>query len=742
MSVDAPAGTPAAGEAPADDAPPPPEAARPIEPDDGKPLSQDDALLLLQGDGAGRAEAARSGEILARQLKRLGDNDLRVENLTLINGEVTVGGDFTSGSGSGSGRSRPRQAGPVAVDQDVLAARTRAYVEPNGFADGFFILSREHLLVIAAPGGTGRDSAALTLLSRLLPPVNGRVDLYTLHTQVLGNMVWRVPKRGAGYVLSDTASRGLGRARGGRPAMTVELLDDDWLTRTGSALTEAGSYLVVITESVRGKLIAATNRDRFVLQHLDVPDSFDVVRTHVEASAVSRDWEQVERDLLVADADGLLAERPEPRFAAKFAATVVEGLTAGEDLGCVVDALRDADEQVAEWLRDDKGSSEIALAFATAVLEESSYLTVTDAAIDLNRALSGGSGLATLRYRRALLADHTWIELVPGDHGQTGGAQFGEVVRFRSERLQPAVLTRVWHELDGMRPKILEWLRGLAGHPDVEVRARAASAAGILAAADFQHALHRYLLPWASGRSAAERLSAALALGVVGMLPRHTERVWTLLRQWADEVRFGDRKKLPEVAAYAVGGPMGARDPDNALRVLRTIVHGGAWSLLEPASLSTLRLVEEGRSGPVLWALLDWTAAGGQGVPVVKSLTIFAFVVGQRAFGGGQQAWPSLLAAAHDHREELPELWGRALECEPVRPLAVGSLREWLRIVDEDWTAYPVVLDILAGLADRSEEDLKRLVFHLERWAADHKDPSTAAAHIYDALADAGEFPT
>lgn len=734
MSVDAPADTPAAAEVP------PAEAARPIESDDGRPLSQDDAFLLLQG-AAERVEAARSGEILARQLKRLGDNDLRVDNLTLFNGEVTVGGDFTSGSGRGAGRSRPRQAGPVAVDPEVLAARTWAYVEPNGFADGYFILVREHLLVIAAPGGTGRDAAALTLLSRLLPPVNGRVDLYTLHTQVLGNMAWRVPKRGAGYVLSDTASRGLGLARGGRPAMTVELLDDDWLTRTGAALKEAGSYLVVITESVRGKLLTATNRGRFVLEHLDVPDSFDVVRAHVEAAAVPRDWEEVERELLAAHADGLLAERPEPRFAVKFAATVVEGLTAGEDLGRVVDALRDADEQVAEWLRDDKGSSEIALAFATAVLEESSYLTVTDAAIDLNQALSGGSGQTGLRYRRALLADHTWIELVPGEPGQSGGGQFGEVVRFRGQGLQPAVLTRVWHELDGMRPKILEWLRGLAGHPDVEVRARAAAAAGILAAADFQHALHRYLLPWASGRSAAERLSAALALGVVGMLPRHTERVWTLLRQWADEVRLGERKRLPEAAAYAVGGPLGAQDPDSALRVLRTIVHGGAWSLLEPASLSTLRLVEEGLSGPVLRALLDWTAAGGDGEPVVKSLTIFAFVVKQRAFGG-RQTWPSLLAVAQEWRDELPELWGRALGCAPVRPMAADSLREWLRIVDEDWTAYPVVLDILAGLADRSEEDLKRLVFHLEQWAVDHKDPSTAAAHVYDALADAGEFPS
>src|SRR5262249_54272590 len=154
------------------------------------------------------------------------------------------------------------------------------------------------------------------------------------------------------------------------------------------------------------------------------------------------------------------------------------------------------------------------------VLEETSYLTLSDAAVDLLDELCPGEPApAAPRFLRSLATEHPWIELAGPGEPAAGSAP--AAVRFRSPLLRLAVLGYAWTEFDGMRPTLLAWLRRQAGHPDIEVRARAAHAAGLLAREDLQHGLHRYLVPWADSDSVALRRSAALALGVVGDLTQH-----------------------------------------------------------------------------------------------------------------------------------------------------------------------------------------------------------------------------
>jgi hypothetical protein len=121
---------------------------------------------------------------------------------------------------------------------------------------------------------------------------------------------------------------------------------------------------------------------------------------------------------------------------------------------------------------------------------------------------------------------------------------------------------------------------------------------------------------------------------------------------------------------------------------------------------------------------------------VVKALTMFAFAVKPE---DGAVEQPLLLQTADRHREALPELWGRALAAEPVRPLALDALRAWVRVVDADKSARDVVLDVIAGIADRSETDFERLLHILHQWAFDAVDPSDAAADFHDELVEAGE---
>jgi hypothetical protein len=318
-----------------------------------------------------------------------------------------------------------------------------------------------------------------------------------------------------------------------------------------------------------------------------------------------------------------------------------------------------------------------------------------------------------------------------------------EAVTFRGARTGPEVLRHAWFELDGWRGPLLSWLRVLAAHADIEVRARAAAAAGQLAAGDFQHGLHRYLLPWARNDAATVRQSAAFALGVVGADPQLSDLVWTLLRQWAEEVRHDAKSRLPATATMALGGPLAVAEPARALRILRVILADGGWDLMLPASLSALQLIDEGRAAEVVHALLDWTEPA-DGELEVRGLLVFAFAVRQRGVGADGDAppgpvWPTLLTQVDRFRDELPELWGRALDNPAVRDLALDALREWLHLVDDDWTAYGVVLDLLAGVADRGERDAARLLYHLDRCAEAEYERSAAARAMHTALVEAGD---
>jgi hypothetical protein len=723
---------------------------------------QEAVLRSLQGENADRLDAARSQQIVAERLRGLGQQDgLTISTLNLFTADVNVARDFTTGGAKQRRTAQRAGSGPVQVDSAHLADYTSTYVEPPGFPDALAMLEQHHLVVLAAPEGTGRDATALALLQRALTggeAAEERPIFEVAASRALGNEAWTVPARTAGYLVTEPSAAGHGR--GG--ATAADRIDDAWLTGVSTALGEVDSFLVVITGPLQGRLASATRSADFVVDDPGLPDPVEILKARVLAAAsldaaepdpAELDPAELDRLLLEANAAAVLAERPWPRFAVRAAATVVEALKSGEDLATALERMRNPGEQVKEWFGFQPDLSQVAFAVATAVLENSSFLTVSDAAVDLYLALAQSSKApSTLKFRRALAAEQPWIEITAPQQSPAGGSSpVPEAVRFRNPLLWRAVLAYTWTELDGVRPILLSWLQRLVGHPDVEARARAATAAAVLAAGDFQYALHRYLLPWANAESEILRQSTALTLGVIGSIPEHTSRVWALLRQWADELRLDTRRRLPTTAAMAAGGPLGDTDPQRGLRLLHTVLREGDWDLLEPVALSILHLVESGRTKEVIRALMEWTTQPNakSETSTVKALVAYAFAVRQPAFGSPDDDdsdaapdspanWPVLLRDAHLFRDELPELWGRALGTTTVRPLALEALRDWMRVADDDGTAFPTVLDVVAGIADRGSRDLERLEYHLDRWARDEDDPSPAAGRIFDALTDAG----
>jgi hypothetical protein len=669
----------------------------------GEPRNEEDALAALRGESSSRQDVARAVEIISRRLKLLEEADVRVGTVNMFNAAVDVGGDFTTGGGT----RRARRGGFEVVEPAHLVDYTTAYVRPDGYDDALDVLGAAHLLVLAAGTGSGRDAATYSLLTDI---VGHGAELLTVPGF---DHAWVVPEtRGRAYVADAAAA-----AR----------FDDAWLTRTSERLRASDSYLVLRVNRLGGPLAEATRRADFVVDGLRAPDPVSVVRARIVHAGVVAE-EGVDEFLADLDVRSVVAERPRPRFAVQVAATIAEATAAGQDVRVALDELNDPLGQVDDWFSDHDEPAQIAFAVAAAVLEESSYLTLSDAAVALFEALAPAQeSPPPLRFRRRLAAEQPWLELAAGSPA---------VVRFRSPQMQSVVLDYAWYELDGMRPALQSWLRNMVAHPDVEVRARAATAAGMLAVQDFQHSLHRFIRPWASSRSFVIRHSAAIALSVIGAAPSHTERVWTLLRQWTSEVHLDAGKRLASTAGSTAGGPLGVADPVRALRVLRDLVEVGDWTLLEPVVLSVFQLVDGGRAAEVLDALLDWTENDRDSGLVVKGLTAFAFTVREQAIASDGEGWPLLLAETDKHFTALAELWGHALSYRPVRALAIDALREWVRVVDRDRDAFPALLRLLGDVAERSDRDFERLHYHLDRWQQDEEDPSPAAGRLRDALTE------
>ncbi|MCE6998411.1 phosphatidylinositol-specific phospholipase C1-like protein [Saccharothrix sp. S26] len=671
---------------------------------DVPPMSQEETVARLMDDASG-IDVARALAI-ASQLGRG-----RADNINEFRAGITVHGDFLAGSAR---RARPRRPTAVPVDATQLADVDN-YVRPEGFETGTAALATSHLVILAGQARTGRRSRALAMLDEVLGGAE-HPDVVELPVSVLGSLQWQPPARGRGFVVLDQPTRG---------AHAAHRLDDTWLTRVSGLLRDQGRFLVVVTGPVEGTLASAVHRFEHVLDDLALPDPLEIVRKRVTTAAPQVGGPRFDELAVRAQLVDVLAERDDPHFATRVAHVLVESLRLGTDPRQEVARLRSPHEQVAEWLSASPALSEIAFVTATAVLEQLTYLWVVDAAVQLSRALGGGAG-STLRYSRMLGAERGWIK-------RTEHASGPETLRFRHDDLREAVLAGLWLQLDGARGKVVAWLSRLAAHPNVEIHARAADAAGVLAAVDFEYGMHQLFLPWATDRSAVLRQSAALGLDVAGALSGEVGAFWGHVQRWADELGSTARSRnLADTAALAAAGRLGVADPGRALNVLRSLVRNPQWAPLTSVSIAARTLLESGVTTPLLEALLDWSGTPSDEQTTAKALTVFTYAV--RSTGGSGDALPALLSGPERHLDLLAELWGRALSCAPVREIAENALRGWVAAADGSRVPRRAVVDVLAGIADRSDDDFATLEDLLSTWAFDTDSPSPTAAHFYDHL--------
>lgn len=728
------------------------------EADDDGPVTEKEALQALSrggGDEAERAAFAQISAIVERLAERLHDDPsgLRVGTLALFNDTVSFGGGFNVESRDRIARAGGAAGAPRRIDAEWLARHVDDYVHPPKFDVALEVLRKDRLLVLAAAPGTGREAAAFNLLAEALAMCATGDDAggsYLVATSAaLDKAGWEPPFRDSGYlVVVDDTSVVASSKPSHQPA---DAIDEHWIVETAAKLETARSYLVAVTGPVRGALVEAAARSDCVLTSLGAVDPVRIVERRVLGHEPdSEDAAALRRRLTDSGALDLLRELPAARIAARIAAVI----RADGDLASEVRTLRDPAGQVHAWFSQHRDVESLCFAIAAAALEDAGYLTVSDAAAELYAMLAPDTDAAVdLRFRDRLTSDHPWIKLsVTRDENTRTASPGPPRVRFRNALMQQAVLGYAWTCLDGYRSAILQWLRRLVTSADVDVRARAAVAAGIVAWNDYHHALHRYLRSWAGNSSWMLRQAAATALGVVGRHPDLTTSVWTLLESWAAEGTSPFGRRLSFTAATAMGGILGKQQPQRASEVLRTTLDGEDWATLIPVSSSVLNLIEQGCTADVLEALLDWSEPQDASPMVTKALSVFVFAARQpgpededgvdglptrarRPPPSDDSRLPLLLARARDHQPQLTELWARALARKPVQIQALEVLREWLdRYADRDRVVLDDIRSILLGVAARPGRHRERLDWYLEEWAHDRDRPSASAAEIYAAL--------
>ncbi|MFF4156467.1 hypothetical protein [Streptomyces sp. NPDC001678] len=730
-----PVGTSTSDSAPTDPAPSteehPKGESRPFSEEQDGPVSESDALRSLTSDAghdaAERSEARRASAIADLIAARLNADasGTRIGTLALFNETVSFGGGFHTGDPRGT--RADRRAGPVvALGSAELVEYTELFVQPEGYDTALDDLREQGLLVLTGAPGSGRAATAVNLLSEAAA-LSGSPDggcHRLLDPSALTESGWEPPAKNCGYLAEVTEG-----SAGARE------FDVRQLTSVAAALRAAGCRLVLT--GGHDLALAATSvsgSEMFARHELAPIDPLTILERRVLGHAPDADARDRLHALLKAgNAISALREQPAARHAVRLASVI----TAEGDLAAAVAALRDPSDQVRSWFQQHRAPEATAFALAAAVLEESSYLTVAEAAVKLHTALTPPEPAPPdLRFADRIGHEQQWIRLDSTGEGPLG-AGGPPRVRFRGALLGQAVLVHAWSTLDGRREAFLEWLRRLLGHRDLEVRARASVAAGVLAWADHHYAVHRFLTGWAGSTSWPQRQAAATALGVAGSRPEAAEAVWKLLDEWARGGSTAYERRLAGTAANAVGGILGRTAPDRAVGVLRSALdRGDDWGTLPSVAWGGVHLAHQGQAAALLDAYLDWSAPKDLSPMVVKTLSAFVFAVSQpyerppaETEAAGVAGVPLLLSSLPEHGEQVAELWARALARRPVQDSALPALREW---IDTYAPRCPGSLDhiaaLLADVARRPGKHRERLLWWLDKWAAERDRPSANAA--------------
>jgi hypothetical protein len=704
----------------------------------GRRMSETDEIKRTMAAAAGWQGPALAAQIVDAMMRRLIDEGLPNSGpVTNINVSGAHGENlYISGRDqlhTGKSRVRPEAAkrgrlvpaGQLELVKDV-------YVRPTGItvAEGLFQVRR--LVILQGARDSGLRTSGLWLAAMYAS--TDRV-FFLSPDRLLGALRARELEKGAAYVIPSL------------DAATASKIGESALEDLEAWTADGGWLVITVSTSVSLNREIAMATD-LVVKEISRPDPVAVADGHAQRELGEPAIAQVPAPEALDRLRGWLGEddirewlraRPEPRFAAQAGRVLAWTALKGGDPRGALRPLEDPQAQAAQWFAVHPDTAKRAFMLAAAVLAGSSYIAVADAAAALYDKLKGFKVKHERQDFWSGLAEESWLELAQEDHATPLGMLPVEVVRFRSARTQTAMLEYAWRRVDGMRLATCEWLTVLGASESTEIRARAAAAAGIVALWDFEYALGKILLPWAASENADEREAAALALSIPANNTRFSDATWRLVLGWCDP-ELTENTELTRTAIYALGGPLGAQDPETALAALREVVENHDWERVPDVALSLVVLAAGGRSAEVLSTLLEWTSRTPNPTPLNRELrlvglTCFLICANALAATPGHASRPVILDPSGKGLLPSADLWGRALETSSVRSWAVELLHGWCELRDsgdEDEDGY--VLDLVRAIAGLSDRQRERLEYHCYQWANDPHHPSKTARDALEFL--------
>ncbi len=279
----------------------------------------------------------------------------------------------------------------------------------------------------------------------------------------------------------------------------------------------------------------------------------------------------------------------------------------------------------------------------------------------------------------------------------------------RDPGLRGAIIDVAWHDFDGTRRPLLNWLNQLVNQNDDVMQRAAAEAAGLLADLDFVRVHEELIDDWAKSPKAAIRQAAAWALTYSEKGGNVAPKARAKLREWCS----GERKYQHDTAARVYAS--GLEQPFLAWSMLDLArIAGDRMQESRPAIAAAVnQLYRPERAGWIIDELDRWPQTPPFRVHVTRSILTLAARV-EATLPDGRPDLLQRIAEGQVDVRPLGRLWLGAFFDSAQAPQAAATLAAWIRYADEsdDLRAHVVALldAIITTPANR-----RRVAFYLAK---------------------------
>jgi len=652
---------------------------------------------------------------------------------THIGRDATIGGDAISGDKIYYQHftAAAKAVTTYRINPALVRSAREAYAKGAHYSELIRFSAQRRLVIIQAPRGHGKTTAALHLLARAGHQQMLRYDPTVAPADIVDSLV-----DGTGYLIDEMADVGTRQLT----ARAIEDLEARLEASHTRLIIAVGDGVTFIDPSVH----------RFVLQLGPPAPLADVLTAHLLHRFGPSEYARVAAEPLLLE---LFEKEIRPDATrmevAEFARHVFE-LTRRGTFDAESLRLRlhhGVAREVEGWFAGLSGTQLKCLAIALALLDGLPYELVSASADALWYRLDPPPPVDSLTVPpRDRFADNRTsriaqlrASLSPKQVDSRFGELPAELVSYQDPAYPAQVLRLVWREYDDVRDDLLGWLRDLGNHWSETTRIRAASAAGFISLGAFEQIYRSVLERWALSSSDRMREAAGYALREPARTTALKSQVLALVDGWATS----ESEALKETAARAYGAAVGTLMPDLALRELDRLATTDDGGIALAVSLSLAELVDADHMcvQPVLEQILRWGADGRGGRSATAELAFLVLAsdlvhsVGEPDAGGTE--WPLLLyLAAKDSvlRALVASGWRGAINGRRVHAVAAKMLGLWAEGAEphaEVRSALTLLLATVAAGHSRST----RTVSYLSRGWQTGRDGQTAPKTAAEVLA-------